>query len=189
MSETPRQPDPTQPDLTRPEPARPALRDSGAQRPPAQRSRAALGLTAAAARGRFELQVCAGCGTVQYPPREACHRCLAVELLWRPQSGAGELLCETVLHHSFEPYFRDRLPWRLGMVRLDCGPTVIVHLPGSVPAAPCRVRIVARLDRSDRAALIAVPAAHDGSEEAADMANDPHLQDLIAVSRTAGELG
>ena len=40
-------------------------------RPP-PRSRAALGLTAAAAEGRFMLQHCAACGAVQYPPRDAC---------------------------------------------------------------------------------------------------------------------
>ena len=178
MSETPQQ--------RAPAPASPASRDGAGLLPAARRSRAALGLTAAAALGRFELQVCAGCATVQYPPREACHRCLGVELPWRPQPGQGELICETALHHSFEPYFRERLPWRLGMVRLDCGPTVIVHLPASVPPAPCRVRIVARLDRSGQAALIAVPEAHDSSEAAADVCEDPHLRDLTA-SRTAGE--
>ena len=44
--------------------------------PPAGRSRAALRLTAAAAEGRFELQHCADCATVQYPPRSVCgHAC------------------------------------------------------------------------------------------------------------------
>ena len=60
--------------------------------PPGRRSRVALGLTAAAALGRFELQVCAECGTVQYPPREVCHRCLSGALRWREQNGLGELL-------------------------------------------------------------------------------------------------
>jgi uncharacterized OB-fold protein len=42
--------------------------------PPSLRSRVALPMTDAAAKGRFELQVCQHCATVQYPPREACHR-------------------------------------------------------------------------------------------------------------------
>jgi hypothetical protein len=101
-----------------------ALRGGAPALPPTQRSRVALGLTAAAAVGRFELQVCRDCGTVQYPPREACHKCLSVRLDWTLQPGDGELLAETTLFHSHSEFFRERLPWRLGMVRLDCGPTV-----------------------------------------------------------------
>jgi NAD(P)-dependent dehydrogenase (short-subunit alcohol dehydrogenase family)/uncharacterized OB-fold protein len=117
----------------------------------------ALALTAAAALGRFELQVCRDCGTVQYPPREACHRCLSAKLDWKLQSGEGELISATTLYHSHSEFFRQRLPWRLGMVRLDSGPTVIAHLPGDVPAAPTRVRVGVRLDRAGLAALIAFP--------------------------------
>ncbi len=151
--------------------------------PPAGRSRVALALTAAAALGRFELQVCNECGAVQYPPREACHRCLSLELRWRAQSGEGELISETVLHHSHDVYFRDRVPWRLGMVRLDCGPTVVAHLHSGVPAAPCRVRIVARLDKAGQAALIAVPDAHTISERAAEMAEDAQLREMTCDPR------
>ena len=47
----------------------PVLRTPLPTLPPGKRSRAALGLTAAAARGRLELQVCQDCGATQYPPR------------------------------------------------------------------------------------------------------------------------
>jgi NAD(P)-dependent dehydrogenase (short-subunit alcohol dehydrogenase family) len=127
--------------------------------PPSARSRVALGLTAAAALGRFELQVCRACCAVQYPPREACHRCLSVKLDWQPQSGRGELISETTLFHSHDEFFRERLPWRLGMVRLDSGPTVIAHLPEQAPAAPARVVLEAHLDKAGQAALIAFPDA------------------------------
>ena len=58
---------------------------------------------------------------MQYPPREACHRCLSPSLNWRAQGGDGELLSQTTLHHSNDLFFRERLPWRLGLVRLDAG--------------------------------------------------------------------
>jgi NAD(P)-dependent dehydrogenase (short-subunit alcohol dehydrogenase family)/uncharacterized OB-fold protein len=125
-------------------------------RPPSLRSRAALGLTAAAALGRFELQVCRSCGTVQYPPREACHRCLSSVLDWRLQPGGAELLSETTLLHSHDEFFRSRLPIRLGLVRLDGGPAAVVFLDDGVAAAPGRVRVDARLDRSGQAVLVAL---------------------------------
>ena len=117
-------------------------------------------MTAAAAEGRFELQVCQECAAVQYPPREACHRCLSPRLKWTPQSGEGRLLSTTTLHHSNDLFFRERLPWRLGLVHLDTGPTVMVHLHGEVDDAgdaPRRVRVGARLDRAGQAVLIGFP--------------------------------
>ena len=133
--------------------------------PPATRSAAARGLTCAAAHESFELQVCAECGAVQYPPREACHRCLSTSLVWRAQPGGGELIAETTLHHSHEEYFRERLPWRIGIVRLDCGPSAITHVLGTVPSAPCRVRVAARLDESEQAVLVALPEDPTAGDE------------------------
>ena len=136
------------PPLARPQRKNPIIRTRQPLLPPGARSRAALGLTAAAALGRFELQVCGACGAVQYPPREACHRCLSGSLDWREQSGAGELIAETTVHHSNDLFFRERVPWRLGLVRLDAGPTAVVHLHGGCAPAPSRVRVGARLDKS-----------------------------------------
>lgn len=139
------------------------------------RSRASQGLTAAAAVGRFELQVCSRCAAVQYPPREACGRCLSASLVWQPQSGAGELLSRTVLHHSHDPYFRARLPWTVGMVRLDSGPTVLVHLPQDAPAPPARVWVSARLDRRGLGVLVA-----SKSKEGTELNDDWRLRELTS---------
>ena len=98
--------------LMKPRKKNPVLRTRQMNLPPWARGRTALGMTAAAAEGRFELQVCQRCQAVQYPPRDACHRCLSSQLRWAAQSGAGELLSETVLHHSNDPFYRERLPWR-----------------------------------------------------------------------------
>lgn len=159
--------------LRRPKRKNPILRTRVPLLPPSGRSRIGLGLTAAAALGRFELQVCRSCGTVQYPPREACYRCLSLQLDWKLQSGDGELISETTLAHSHDEFFRERLPWRLGMVRLDSGPTVVAHLHGDVAPAPARVRVNARLDRSGQAALIAMPA-----QELSNMADDKQLREM-----------
>ncbi len=170
--------------LMRPKRKNPLKRTPQMNVPPGARGRVALGLTVAAAEGRFELQVCQDCGTVQYPPREACGHCVSARLQWRAQSGQGQLLALTTLHHSNDLFFRERLPWRLGLVQLDAGPTVVAHLHGDVheaPAhlpgvmcdAPTRVRVGARLDRAGRAVLIAFPP-----EEIPHMADDPMHREM-----------
>jgi NAD(P)-dependent dehydrogenase (short-subunit alcohol dehydrogenase family)/uncharacterized OB-fold protein len=163
------------PPLIRPKPRNPVRALRLPTLPPPARSRSALRLTAAAAEGRFELQHCADCGTVQYPPRSACVTCLSHRLEWREVSGAGELLSGTVLHHSNELYYRERVPLRLGTVRLDAGPSLLVHLHGDCADAPSRVRVRAQLDKSGQAALIALPA-----EDTANMADDPMLREMTS---------
>ena len=161
------------PPLTRPKRKNPMLRTRQALLPPRARSRAALGLTAAAALGRFELQVCSDCDAVQYPPREACHRCLSDRLRWRGQTGLGELLSTTTVHHSHDPFFRERVPWKLGMVRLDVGPTLVVHLHSGCAPPPSRVRVDARLDKSGQGVLLAFPI-----DEVPNMADDRQLREM-----------
>ena len=182
--------------LMKPRRKNPVLRTRQMNLPPFARGRTALGMTAAAAEGRFELQVCQRCRAVQYPPRDACHRCLSLQLRWTPQDGRGELLSETVLHHSNDPFYRERLPWRLGLVKLDAGPIVIVHLHGDVPSPPShaerarvarergpaaataldvRVRVGARLDRAGAAVLIGFPP-----EESEHMADDRMLREMTS---------
>jgi len=161
--------------LMKPRRKNPVLRTRQMSLPPSARGRTALGMTAAAAEGRFELQVCQRCQAVQYPPRDACHRCLSSNLTWTTQSGTGKLIAETVLHHSNDPFYRERLPWRLGLVRLDAGPTVIVHLHGDVASAPAKVRVGARLDRAGAAVLIGFPP-----EESEHMADDKMLREMAS---------
>jgi NAD(P)-dependent dehydrogenase (short-subunit alcohol dehydrogenase family)/uncharacterized OB-fold protein len=151
----------------------PVLRTRLPTLPPAARSRVALGLTAAAALGRFELQQCRDCAAVQYPPREACEKCLSVRLSWRQQDDKGELLAATLLHHSNDLFFRERLPWRLGLIKLACGPTVVAHLHADVPAAPARLRVAARLDRAGQAVLVGLP-----EKENVNMAEDRQLREF-----------
>ena len=143
----------------------PVVRTPRTNLPPVGRSRVALGLTAAAAQGNaLQLQTCKDCGVTQYPPREACGTCLSDRLQWRQQAGGGELLAQSILRHSNHPYFNERLPWRIGTIRLDAGPTVIAFLTDSVPGAPGRVRVSLRLDRAGEAVLVGQPEHEDSMQ-------------------------
>ena len=163
----------------RPKPKNPILPTRQPTLPPSSRSRVALGLTAAAARGRLALQVCLDCVAVQYPPREVCCACMSHSLVWRPQDGRGELLTETVLRNAQELFFRERLPWRVGIVRLDAGVNVIAYIHAAVGAAPCRVRVGAALDRAGQAALVAVP-----EHGRPNLSDDPKLREMTCDPRS-----
>ena len=151
----------------------PILKTRAPTRPPWGRSRVALGLTAAAAEGRFELQTCRDCSHVQYPPRDACANCLSIRLDWQQQDGAGELLSLTELQHSNDLFFRERLPWSVGLVKLEVGPTVVVHVHGDCSQAPTPVRVDARLDRAGQGVLIAFP-----KEDVPNMSDDKMLREM-----------
>lgn len=144
--------------------------------PPATPSRAAIALASRAAAGRFALQRCAECGAVQYPPREACHACLGTGLRWQDVPNGGELLAQTTIRATADPYFRARLPWRTGLVRLDCGPSVVAHLHGDTTIG--RVRMALRLDKSGQAVMLALP-----DQDTPHMHDDPLLREMNADPR------
>ena len=103
----------------------------------------------------MRLQRCTACGTVQYPSRELCFACLADTLDWRvTDAEPGEVLAHSVLHHSHEQAFGALLPLRVGLVRLDVGPTAVCFLAEGC-CAGTRVSVTAHLDSEGRAVLSA----------------------------------
>jgi len=163
--------------LAPPKKKNPQLRARVPTLPPAMRSRAAIGLSVAAAEGRFALQHCGECGTVQYPPRDACCHCLSVDLIWRDTATAAKVLAETRIHASPDPYFRERLPWRMGSVKLAAGPVAVCHLHGDVARGDA-VRMALKLDKAGQGVLIALPI-----ERTEAMEDDPTLRHLTAHPR------
>ena len=142
--------------------------------PPVARSRAALGLSAAAAEGRFALQACEECGALQYPPRDACSKCLSINLRWKDVSPEGVILAQTKVQTSTKLYFRERTPWRTGTVQLDAGPVIICHLHGDC-GPNARVTLLNRLDRAGQGVLLAVPR-----EKTLNMEDDPQLRAMTS---------
>lgn len=140
--------------------------------PPGARSRKAIAFSTFAAEGRLALQTCAGCGHVVYPARELCPKCWSMDLPWQDIPDGGELIAETTLRTSVNTYFRERMPWRIGTVRLDAGPVVLAHIHGDVDNYG-RVKMIARTDKSGQGVLMALPAM-----ETANMADDKQLRSL-----------
>ena len=163
--------------LARPKKKNPLARTRLPLLPSAARSRTAQGLTRAAAEGRFALQVCENCGHVTYPPREACPRCLSARLQFSDIDPNGRLIAETTVRVSTDPYFRERMPWRVGTVQLDAGPVVVAHLHGDA-AEGARIKLALKLDKSGSAVMLALPG-----EETVDMQADPVWREMTCDPR------
>ena len=152
--------------------------------PPGNRSREAQGLAAMAASGRFALQTCQDCSSVQYPPRQICNKCLRGELEWQDVSNGGKLLAETTLQHSNDLFFRDRLPWRLGVVGADIGLSIVAHLSEDCVQGE-RIRLSLNLDRAGNAVVTARPENPIPNEEddlqLREMAFDPKNRRVLIV--------
>lgn len=161
-------------ELNLPPKKNPQKRSISPTRPPEARSRASLGLSAAAAEGRFALQVCAECQTVQYPPRDACSSCIGTDLVWQDVSPNGQLLAETTIQTSTKLFFRERAPWRMGSVKLDAGPVILCHIHGDCERGG-PVKMLNRLDKSGQGVLLAIPP-----ERTEHMDDDPQLRAMSA---------
>ena len=145
--------------------------------PQGVRSRTAHGLTAAAAEGRFALQVCFDCGFTLYPPRDACPRCLSARVPFQDVPPEGTVLAETTIRTSTDVYFRERTPWRIGTIVLDCGPSFVAHLHGDV-TEQARIRMTLRLDKSGNAVAIAMPAGPTPNQQ-----DDVQLRELTCAPK------
>jgi len=142
--------------------------------PPQRRSRVAHGLTQAAAEGRFALQRCHHCRQFIYPPRDACPSCLSCDLPFEDAPRSGTILSETMVHVPSDPYFRERAPWRTGMVKLDCGPRIVAHIHQDCVEGNV-VRMSLQLDKAGQAVLFALPT--DPTEN---MKDDLQLREMTA---------
>ena len=161
--------------MQRPRPPRknPLARTTAPLLPPATRSRAAQGLTRAAARGEFALHTCTGCGTVSYPAREACPKCLS-DLVVAPVARGGTVLSITTIEISGEPYFRRLPPARQALIALDCGPTIVAEARRDCVAG-MRIRASLQLDKAGQPVIYARPENGDPASD-----TDPHWRELVA---------
>ncbi|RKE79396.1 short-subunit dehydrogenase [Rhizobium sp. AG855] len=152
----------------------PLMRTRRALLPPSARSRTAQGLTWAAAEGRFALQTCQECHRFAYPPRDVCPDCLSSHLTFVDAPAGGMLVTATTIRMTSDPYFRERMPWRQGIVTSDCGPRIIANLNRGCLEGE-RVRLTLQLDKSGNAAVFAWP-----EKDEPHMDDDPALREMTA---------
>lgn len=120
------------------------------------------------------LQRCEACGAFAYPAREACPSCLSPNLTFADAPRQGTLLAETTARVPSDVYFRQRAPWRIGLVKMDCGPTIVAHLHADC-AEGAPVRMSFQLDKSGQAVAFARPEG-----ETPNMADDRQWREMTA---------
>lgn len=126
--------------------------------PPVKRSHLWQHVNRAADDDVFILQRCDACRKVQYPPQEFCSDCLGDVLTWEQVATTGTVLSWTTSHASTGQFFKDKLPLHVGIIKLDCGPILLVYLSGDALQAGERVQVTNRLDKSGQAVFFATPA-------------------------------
>lgn len=81
---------------------------------------------------RFVLQYCRPDDKPIHYPREACPRCLGMDLEWRPASGRGSVYAFTVNHVPGSAPPERPLPYVVALVDLDEG--VRMNIVGCAPS-------------------------------------------------------
>ncbi|PRD43646.1 short-chain dehydrogenase [Phyllobacterium phragmitis] len=163
--------------LKRPARKNPLVRTQVPMLPPSFQSRTAQILTAAAAEGRFALQECTECGTIAYPPRDACSECLSDDLPLTDLPAGGKVLSHTLISVPGELYFRERAPWLIGLVKLDCGPILVAHLHADC-ATGDRVRMSLQMDKAGNAAAFGRP-----EQDVPNMTDDTQWREMTAAPK------
>jgi uncharacterized protein len=75
----------------------------------------------AAREGRLVVQRCPDCGTLRFPPREICSRCLGRRAEWASVSGRGRVYSYNVMHQVYHPGFAEEVPYAVVLVELEEG--------------------------------------------------------------------
>jgi len=78
--------------------------------------------------GQLVLQVCAGCGRYQHPPRPMCGDCGSREHEWKPVSGKGTVYSYVVTHQAVHPSYTGHTPYVTAIVELEEGPRLTTNL-------------------------------------------------------------
>ncbi len=84
----------------------------------------------AARRHQLLVQRCRGCGTLRFPARDICSRCLSRDAEWTPVSGRGTVFSFAVMHQVYHPGFAAEVPYAVVVVELEEGPRMLSNVVG-----------------------------------------------------------
>lgn len=83
--------------------------------------------------GELRAPRCGACRRFTWPPRGACPRCEAAELIWERLPDTGRIFTWTVVHHTTLEDFKALAPYVVALIDV---PGADVRMVGYVRAAP-----------------------------------------------------
>jgi len=86
---------------------------------------------------RLQVQQCAACGWMRWPPAFLCPRCHGKDSRWQACSGKGRVYSYVVYHKAFHPAFEGDVPYVVAIVALDEGPCLVSNIVGCDPSEVC----------------------------------------------------
>jgi len=110
----------------------------------------------AARRRQLVVQRCTGCGTLRFPARDICSRCLSRDAAWTPVSGRGVVFSFAVMHQVYHPGFADAVPYAVVVVELEEGARLLSNLVDS-PVADVRVGMPVEVVFEDVSPTVTLP--------------------------------
>ena len=90
--------------------------------------------------GMLAVQTCSGCGALQHPPEEICHRCGAMTFTTTTVAPRGTVHSYTVAHYPAHRALTEHVPYTVVLVSLDEHPEVRV-IGNVLDVPPEEVRI------------------------------------------------
>lgn len=96
--------------------------------------------------GGLQVQRCAECQAIQYPPAEVCRQCLSDNLDWHREVPTATVIACVAVHRSYAADFAENGPWWVASVSLGGGVVCYTHAIDYLPAGT-RVHLVAIKDR------------------------------------------
>jgi uncharacterized protein len=87
--------------------------------------------------GEFVLVKCVNCGARSALAR-SCVQCASTDFEWSTASRSGTIISFSVFHRALHPFFADKIPYNVVLVRLDDGPELFMNVRG-VQASDLRI--------------------------------------------------
>jgi uncharacterized OB-fold protein len=74
------------------------------------------------------LRHCKSCDKAYFYPRDICPHCFSRDTDWIQSSGRGTLHTFSIVHRGPTPAFRDRVPYVVAIVEVECGARIATNL-------------------------------------------------------------
>jgi uncharacterized OB-fold protein len=85
---------------------------------------------AEAANGRLVFQRCDQCRFIRWPAAGVCPECLGRGFEWEEVEPTGTVWSFVVYHRAYAGHLKERVPYDVALVELDCGVRLLTTLVG-----------------------------------------------------------